>query len=140
MVQILNVNCESKNLSSIRKFLGTAIKDQISQQIKKDIVLASDEFIQNLVKYTFDLDDEKKLQIKVVIRSELIEVKFYFNGKKFIKKYLDIKIDPAKGKTIEEKSFGGRGNYIINKLIDKIEILNDNDWVNCVLFKKFITS
>lgn len=96
----------------------------ISETKCHDLLLILDEMVTNVIKYGFPPDEEHTFVVKMEKENENILIKIVDSGAPFDPLKKD---DPDTELTIEERSIGGLGIFIVKQLSERVEYLRQND-------------
>ena len=128
----LNVPAVAENLKKVRDFVRAYI-DQCDglEAHKDDLVLATDEACQNVVRHAYK-DKDGELAIKLSFQNNEFIISIEDDGTPVIPE----KIKP---RNIEDIKPGGLGTFFINQIMDSVSFkLSSPHWVNCLTMKKKI--
>ena len=122
----------SSNLKEIRTFARDVFaKQNITQELKDDLVLAITEAAQNIVKHAYkNQTTTDKMKIKILFREHEIEIGFFDTGL------------PAVPENIQHRKLdnikpGGLGTFFIKKIMDEAIFRKDKKgWVNHLVLTK----
>ncbi len=133
----LKVNCNKKNLKSIRNFVESKLSTHLpitDTQINM-IVLAVDEICTNLIVHSNQCDEKKEIRLTMNLKKSLGEVLFeiYDNGDSF--DYSEYR-EPDISQLIKERSKGSLGLMLVRRIMDKIEFKQEHSYNVCRLYKK----
>jgi serine/threonine-protein kinase RsbW len=122
------VNASTKHLAKVRNFVAKHARRAgfIDADIA-DIRLAVDEAYTNIIKHAYQFDDSREVDISIEIDDDLISISIYDDGEPFD---MDNYEAPDVAKKIKQKKRGGVGVYLINRLMDKVEYLHNQDGLN----------
>ena len=128
----LEVIAIAENLKKIRDFVrGYIDKCEELESYKDELVLATDEACQNVVRHAYKDKDGN------------VAIKLSFQNKEFIVSIEDdgVPVIPEKIKPrdIEDIKPGGLGTFFINQIMDSVTFqLSSPHWVNCLTMRKKI--
>ncbi len=95
------------------------------------------EIVTNIIKYGLK-DNKEEISFELEINKESILMKFKYIGKNIteeeVKKYQELK----KYDDIFEISESGRGTFIVNSIMDKVEYIKNDEKAEIKLYKKII--
>ncbi|MCX7737073.1 MAG: ATP-binding protein [Candidatus Kapabacteria bacterium] len=140
----LNKNSEAvfsadfKNLEKIRDFVKQfALKNGFNEEVSDKIALAVDEACTNLIRYSFNFDNNQKIKISVQTDDRFFIVNIFDEGKPF--NPLDVP-KPDMNEYILNFKKGGLGIYLIRSVMDEIGYLpsNENNPQNTLTLKKLL--
>ena len=118
-------NCVRDNLKLIREFVTTVLRELALSDVEiNQLVLAVDEICSNLIIHSHKCNPNS--YIEIIILNQVNEVIFEIrdrNDQPFdFSKYKK----PSLKKIVKEKRKGGIGLMLVNKIMDKVEVTNDN--------------
>ena len=128
----LDVPAVAENLKKIRDFVRAYIDKCDGLEAHKDeLVLATDEACQNVVRHAYK-DKDGDVAIKLSFQNQEFTVSIEDDGTPVIPE----KIKP---RNIEDIKPGGLGTFFINQIMDSVSFqLASPHWVNCLTMKKNI--
>jgi len=110
----LNTYSSPKELSSIRKFVKDFIsKYKVSSKQSNRIVLAIDEAVTNIIKYSYEKDYSRPIKMKLKYKKGRIFIEIRDYGKPVVPENLRIKKIPS-------TKPGGLGLHFINQIMDTV--------------------
>lgn len=114
-----------------KEILSFLERRKVDKSIQFDVRLAVEEAVRNAIEHGHHYERELPISVSYIIDSEKIEIEVEDNGKGF-----DIKKvpDPRKGDHLMKE--GGRGVFLIYKLMDKAEYSKKGNKVKMVKFLK----
>lgn len=125
MKQEIQVKCSKGNLALIRDFVNRWLKEQeVTGVVANQIVLAVDEACANCMIHHHQCDGSSKIEVGLYTEDETIYVEIRDSGKAFP---LDQYKPQAINDIIRKRNKGGMGIYLINQIMDEIEIEQQND-------------
>lgn len=111
----LSVSSNSCYLKLIRGIiLQSALIMQFSEKLCKDITLAVDEAVTNIIKHSYDCAKDKEIIIKIILEENYIELNIQDFGKK---------VDPKtiKSRKLDDIRPGGLGVFFIKRIMDEVD-------------------
>ncbi len=110
-LSIASNSCYLKLIRSI--ILQSAMVMRFSEKICKDITLAVDEAVSNIIKHSYNCTEDKEIVIEIVMADNRIE----FNIRDFGRK-----VDPEtiKSRELDDVKPGGLGVFFIKKIMDEV--------------------
>ncbi len=111
----LSVSSNSCYLKLIRGIiLQSAMIMQFSEKLCKDITLAVDEAVTNVIKHSYDCAKDKEIIIKIILADKYIKLNIQDFGKK---------VDPKtiKPRELDDIRPGGLGVFFIKKIMDEVD-------------------
>lgn len=140
----LNKNSEAvfsadfKNLEKIRDFVKQfALKNGFNEEVSDKIALAVDEACTNLIRYSFNFDNNQQIKISVHTDDRFFIVNIFDEGNPF--NPLDFP-KPDMNEYILNFKKGGLGIYLIRSVMDEIGYIpsNENNPQNTLTLKKLL--
>ena len=122
----------SSNLKEIRTFARDVFaKQNITQELKDDLVLAITEAAQNIVKHAYkNQTTTDKMKIKILFRDSEIEIGFFDTG-------LPVVPENIQHRKLDDIKPGGLGTFFIKKIMDEAIFRKDKKgWVNHLVLTK----
>lgn len=106
---------DPSNLKVVRSKLRSFIKDKHLNKIDENsTILATDEAIQNVIRYAYDLDKDKKIDINFDIKNESLVIKIRDYGKQ-------VPIDQIRPRELNDVKPGGLGVHFIQRICKKVK-------------------
>jgi len=126
MKQEINVKCNKGNLALIRNFVqGWLDKQEIAGVTANQIVLAVDEACANCIIHHHKCDGRSNIKVRLHNEAGTVHVEIQDTGKAFpIDQYQPQAINDI----IRKRNKGGMGIYLINQIMDEIEIEQKKDY------------
>lgn len=119
----LSVQASTKHLSDVRDFVAKHARDfGFEKQDVADIKLAVDEAYTNIIKHSYKNDEQKSVNIELGYDGDEFWISLLDTGEAFDPTNYS---KPDLRKKIKEKKRGGVGVFLIKKLMDRVEYLND---------------
>lgn len=119
----MSVQASTKHLAEVRNFVAKHAKEfGFKKQDVADIRLAVDEAYTNIIKHSYKNDEEKSVDIELGYDGEQFWISLLDTGEAFDPSNYT---KPDVRKKIKEKKRGGVGVFLIKKLMDEVEYLND---------------
>lgn len=120
MKQEIQVKCKKGNLSLIRDFVHRWLDEkEITGVLANQIVLAIDEACANCMIHHHKCDGRSKIKVGLYHEDDTMYVEIRDSGKAFP---LDQYKPHAINDLIRKRNKGGMGIYLINQIMDEIEI------------------
>lgn len=130
----ISINSSTKNLKQVRNFIEDSAKEYLTDiNVINQIILSVDEACTNIIKHTYNFDENHIIDIENHIINNQFIVKISYNGGEF---------DPNKRSLPDMKEYfakykvGGLGIPLMKKFMDKIEYMHSvNDFNELILVK-----
>jgi serine/threonine-protein kinase RsbW len=126
MVHYFKVNCLRDNLKLIREFVNVVLRNLSLNEVEiNQLILAVDEVCTNVMIHSADSTPENYLEISICDQKD----KLLFE---IVDKNAPIHFDPSQYKNptikkiVKERRKGGIGLLLVNKIMDNVEVSNDN--------------
>ncbi|TAE75433.1 MAG: ATP-binding protein [Bacteroidetes bacterium] len=125
MIYYYKINCLPKNLKLIREFTTSALRNMPLSDIEiNQLVLAVDEICTNLMVHAHHYNPDEFIEVSIsqfpeAIQFEIIDrniTDFDISQYKFL----------GMTKIIQEKRKGGLGLLLVHKIMDKVELKQEN--------------
>ena len=127
----------SGSLKDVRIFSRDVFeKINLDKDLKEELVLAIAEAAQNIVKHAYGgiEDSTDKMQIKISINNEKLEIGFFDKGKPVIE-------DNIQHRKIDDVKPGGLGTFFIKQIMDEVVFKKDQKkWVNHLVLTKNLSN
>lgn len=133
-----SVPCSKKNLVDIRNFVNKILKHHFCCEIDiHHMVLAVDEVCANLMIHSHKCNPKETIELFIDVQSQevIFEIKDTGNGFN-----LNNYQEPTIKEIVVEKKKGGLGLMLVNRIMDKVEFIKNDDSNVCRLKKKISTS
>jgi serine/threonine-protein kinase RsbW len=132
----ISISSSTKNLKQVRNFIEDSAKEYLTDiNVINQIILSVDEACTNIIKHTYNFDENHIIYIENYIKNNQFIVKITYNGDEF---------DPNKRSLPDMKEYfakykvGGLGIPLMKKFMDKIEYMHSvNDFNELILVKNF---
>lgn len=137
MVYSKTINCDTKNLSLLRKFVSNVLsQNSIPEATIKLIVLAVDEVCANRIIHTplSSKKDAIKVSVSPVFNDNELLVEIKDNGACFDISSYDT---PDIKQVIKEKKMGGMGLILVKRIMDRIHVEQIGEENVCRLYKSY---
>lgn len=136
MIYYYKINCLPKNLKLIREFVTSALRNMPLSEIEiNQLVLAVDEICSNLMVHANHYDPNEFIEISISQFPEAIQFEIIDRS------ITDFDISQYKfsgmTKIIQEKRKGGLGLLLVHKIMDKVELRQENSQNTWRLLKTF---
>ena len=130
------VDAEIKNLPEIMEFIDDLLdRNSATMSAKSQIDVAVDEIFSNIAFYAYPKGQIGKAKVSVIMSADNEEMTIIFEDRG--KPYNPLeKEDPDTTLSLEEKSIGGLGIFIVKKTMDSMEYENVNGHNVLTLKKK----
>ncbi len=131
-------SADFKNLEKIRSLIKHhAFKSGFNERDSDKIALAVDEACTNLIRYSFNMDNNQKIKISIDKDDKFFIVNIFDSGKPF--NPLNIPKPNIKEYLLKYKK-GGLGIFIIRSVMDEIEYVpsNNRNPQNTLILKKLL--
>jgi len=110
----LSVLSHPKNLKHIREMMADiTIKTGLSKADSESIILAVDEACSNIIRHSYKNDYNKKIDLTVKLKTNVLTILIVDNGIKF-------DINSMEPRDINHLRPGGIGIYIIKQIMDTV--------------------
>lgn len=120
----ITVHASTEHLAKVRDFVATHASDfGFSEPAIADIRLAVDEAFTNIIEHAYDNDAQQTVAIALGHDGQTFWISLCDTGKSFT--LADYK-KPDLEEKIKQKKRGGVGVYLIKKLMDDVEYLQQN--------------
>tara|TARA_B100000029_G_scaffold198914_1_gene197246 strand:+ start:7199 stop:7615 length:417 start_codon:yes stop_codon:yes gene_type:complete len=128
------ISNKHSEISIIReKFESFALKNEVENNIRRNIQIALDEILSNTIQYGYENNSVDKIKVKFLIDHTNLVIEIIDNAKTY--NILE-KDDPDISKSIEEKPLGGLGIYLVKNLMSKVKYERVNGTNHLTLIKK----
>ncbi len=130
------VPCKKEKLRDIRLFVSDALKNHALQDVQiSTLVLAVDEVCANLIIHSHKCNPKEYIEIAISVdTNNNIVFDIIDNGAGFdISSYSE----PSIGEIVKEKRKGGLGLILVRKIMDKIELITEDNKNICRLVKNY---
>ena len=122
-IHTMSVQASTEHLSKVREFVAKHARDfGFQKQDVADIRLAVDEAYTNIIKHSYKNDKHKSVDIELGHDGDEFWISLLDTGEAFDPTNYS---KPDVRKKIKEKKRGGVGVFLIKKLMDQVEYLND---------------
>ena len=126
MKQEIQVTCSKGNLALIRDFVNRWLSEQeVNGVLANQIVLAVDEACSNCIIHHHKCDGRSIIEVGLYQEDAAIHIEIKDSGKAFP---MDQYKPQAINDIIRKRNKGGMGIYLIHKIMDEIEIEQENDY------------
>jgi serine/threonine-protein kinase RsbW len=130
-----NVGCIIENLTGVRDFIRTSLKNHgVSELEISELVLAIDEMCSNLIIHAHQCKANDLFEIHIMIEKENpVVIELVDDGTVF-----DINdfTEPSLDNIVHQKRKGGLGIRLIKSIVDKVEYLSSKGKNVCRLTKE----
>lgn len=134
MKYTMSVQASTEHLAEVRDFVAKyASEFGFKKQDVADIRLAVDEAYTNIIKHSYKNDSRKSVDIQLGFDRDKFWISLFDTGESFDP---DSYTDPDLRQKIKEKKRGGVGVYLIKKLMDDVEYLNEGSMNEIRMVKK----
>ncbi len=137
MTEKLIFKGEISEIKKVREFFVNSAAKKINIKDYFNFELVIGEIVTNIIKYGLK-DNKEEISFELEINKESILMKFKYIGKNIteeeVKKYQELK----KYDDIFEISESGRGTFIVNSIMDKVEYIKNDEKAEIKLYKKII--
>ncbi len=133
-IKHIETPCQTKYLKEIRLWLGRYLKYlQLPDGEINLILVAVDEICANAIIHANHECSEKRIQLQLTRHDEVIVVEVRDSGKLFdFRQYHD----PAIMELKDTGRRGGLGLKLVNRIMDRVEFVQDTDQNVCRLYKR----
>ena len=129
-------SCSTANLSNIRAFVGSKLKEEtvLADCEMHKIILAIDEACANAIIHGNNCDEKRQLQVDMDLNEDTVSVEIYDVGnyQPNKKTVFARSIEDC----IQNKQKGGLGLRIIHRVMDTVRYFNRDNTNVCMLTKK----
>lgn len=130
----MSVQASTEHLAEVRNFVARhAAEFGFKQQDVADIRLAVDEAYTNIIKHSYKNEEQKSVDIQLEYNGNEFWISLLDTGKSFD---LSSYTEPDICQRIKEKKRGGVGVYLIKKLMDDVQYLNQGPMNEIRMVKK----
>ena len=114
-----------EKLRDIRMFVSGSLKNHALPDVQiSTLVLAVDEVCANLIIHSHKCNPKEYIEISITIDADSIVFDIIDNGAGFdISSYNE----PSLGEIVKKKRKGGLGLILVRKIMDKIEMITENN-------------
>ena len=130
------VPCRKEKLRDIRKFVSAALRNHALPDVQiSTLVLAVDEVCANLIIHSHKCNPKEYIELSITVDTDNnIVFDIIDNGAGFdISSYNE----PSIGEIVKEKRKGGLGLILVRKIMDKIELITEDNKNICRLVKNY---
>ena len=122
-----------EKLRDIRMFVSKSLKNHALPDVQiSTLVLAVDEVCANLIIHSHKCNPKENIEISITIDADTIVFDIIDNGAGFdISSYNE----PSLGEIVKKKRKGGLGLILVRKIMDKIEMITEDNQNICRLVK-----
>lgn len=122
-----------EKLRDIRMFVSGSLKNHALPDVQiSTLVLAVDEVCANLIIHSHKCNPDEYIEISITIDTDTIVFDIIDNGAGFdISSYNE----PSLGEIVKKKRKGGLGLILVRKIMDKIEMITEDNQNICRLVK-----
>ncbi len=122
-----------EKLRDIRMFVSESLKNHALPDVQiSTLVLAVDEVCANLIIHSHKCNPKENIEISITIDADTIVFDIMDNGAGFdISSYNE----PSLGEIVKKKRKGGLGLILVRKIMDKIEMITEDNQNICRLVK-----
>jgi len=122
-----------EKLRDIRMFVSGSLKNHALPDVQiSTLVLAVDEVCANLIIHSHKCNPKEYIEISITIDADSIVFDIIDNGAGFdISSYNE----PSLGEIVKKKRKGGLGLILVRKIMDKIEMITEDNQNICRLVK-----
>ena len=122
-----------EKLRDIRMFVSESLKNHPLPDVQiSTLVLAVDEVCANLIIHSHKCNPKENIEISITIDADTIVFDIIDNGAGFdISSYNE----PSLGEIVKKKRKGGLGLILVRKIMDKIEMITEDNQNICRLVK-----
>jgi len=122
-----------EKLRDIRMFVSKSLKNHALPDVQiSTLVLAVDEVCANLIIHSHKCNPKENIEISITIDADTIVFDIIDDGAGFdISSYNE----PSLGEIVKKKRKGGLGLILVRKIMDKIEMITEDNQNICRLVK-----
>jgi len=122
-----------EKLRDIRMFVSESLKNHALPDVQiSTLVLAVDEVCANLIIHSHKCNPKENIEISITIDADTIVFDIIDDGAGFdISSYNE----PSLGEIVKKKRKGGLGLILVRKIMDKIEMITEDNQNICRLVK-----
>lgn len=134
MNKSLKIECNIDKLKEVREFLDRELKAcSVSEEQAGLMILAVDEICANLIIHSHGRDATKELEIRFQALKDAFLFEVLDSGKPFDPSSI---AEPDISTIVNEKRKGGLGLMLVRRIMDSIELRNENNKTVYRLYKK----
>jgi serine/threonine-protein kinase RsbW len=117
--------CSKQSLPKIRAFVEEELRSlHVQESTTHQLVLAVDEACANSIIHHHECNDRDRIKLSISLRGKELLIELTDNGKPFpIHEYKPEDLQEI----IRKRTKGGLGIFLITKIMDKIEIVENDD-------------
>jgi serine/threonine-protein kinase RsbW len=117
--------CSKQSLPKIRAFVEEELRSlHVQESTTHQLVLAVDEACANSIIHHHECNDHDRIKLSISLRGKELLIELTDNGKPFpIHEYRPEDLQEI----IRKRTKGGLGIFLITKIMDKIEIVENDD-------------
>jgi serine/threonine-protein kinase RsbW len=109
---------DPSNLKIVRDHLKSFIKEKGFQKVDQDsVILATDEAVQNVMRYAYNLEKDKKIDVTFEVKDPNLIIQIRDYGKQ-------VPIEQIKPRELDDVKPGGLGVHFIRNICEKVVALN----------------
>lgn len=133
-IYTFKVKASTDKLAEVRNFVArNARKHKYSSKDIEDVRLAVDEAFTNIIKHAYNYNENEQVEIELEIDKDQICVSLFDQGKSFESSKYRF---PDVREQIRKKKRGGMGVYLMHKLMDEVQYLQDGSTNEIKMCKK----
>ena len=127
--------CSRENLKGIRNFVSNVLKNQpLTENEVNQVILAVDEICSNTIIHSHDCNEEDAIELNILNQPDGIVFEIVDRGDNLFN--LNNYQDPSIHDIIKLGKKGGVGLMLVRKIMDNVEVLNENSQHIWRLYKK----
>ncbi len=115
-ISIPNSHSEIRNLRKI--FDEFANKNSLTENVRRDVQLALDELVTNIIDYGYNDNEEDAIEVGLNLSEDCLTLEIVDNASEY---NLLEKEDPDITKSIDNKSIGGLGIFLVKQLMTDVK-------------------
>jgi serine/threonine-protein kinase RsbW len=117
--------CSKQSLPKIRAFVEDELRGlEVQENVKHQLVLAVDEACANSIIHHHSCDEHSRIKLTISRKGRELLIELTDNGTPFpINQYQPRDLQEI----IKNRTKGGLGIFLINKIMDKVEVIEDQD-------------
>lgn len=106
---------DPSNLKIVRDHLKSFIKEKGFQKVDQDsVILATDEAVQNIIRYAYNLEKDKKIDVTFEVKDPNLIIQIRDYGKQ-------VPIEQIQPRELDDVKPGGLGVHFIRNICEKVD-------------------
>lgn len=117
--------CSKQSLPKIRAFVEAELRAmEVQEMVKHQLILAVDEACANSIIHQHECDEHSRIKLSISRKGKELLIELTDDGTPFpINEYQPQNIQEI----IKNRTKGGLGIFLINQIMDKVEVLESGD-------------